>query len=1134
MAATIPFQRLLLGCDLRNSAVHCRNRIVPARLFATSSHSSLTTTTHNLAPRANDEVARLAASRRRPLTLADLLKHGRPPLSEDALLASANFTLSLLPARLASRIEALRNLPFIVVANPHVSKIYGNYVHSLSTLLPWQKRRVTTLEEENQFAEVLADLVHTHSNTIPILARGFLECRRYIDPADVTRFLDTHLRARIGTRLIAEQHLALHFASRSVGEGSHEGREQSRKDRTPSNYIGVIDTALQPARIVRSCEEFVGDICELKYGVRPRLEIDGQPDATFAHVPVHVEYILTELLKNAFRAVIESGNEQEPIEVTIAAAPDVPGNHLQSHEPVTNGRPSDTLDTGAQSDSDVGFHVDTVVGTADANESIKFSAPSSQSITLRIRDRGGGISPEVLPQIWSYSFTTFSDLDMGEAGGIDALNTIASNSGQLSSIAGLGYGLPLSRAYAEYFGGSIAVQTLWGWGTDVYLTLNGVGKINLVIGIDASPPEVPPKLSAKRVLLRFLSPVRLGDVADDGVRDVSLFPPPPHPGRELDSITMVYTASFAFFEALWEAGVTHCFVNLGSDHPSILEAMVKGQKEKPDEFPKIITCPNEMVALSMADGYARLTGKPQCVIVHVDVGTQGLGAAIHNASCGRAPVLIFAGLSPFTIEGEMRGSRTEYIHWIQDVPDQKQIVSQYCRYSADIRSGKNIKQMVHRALKVATSDPQGPVYLVGAREVMEEEIEPYIVSPYGWKGVAPSALPAEGVELIAQELASAKKPLVIVGYSGRDARGAKQLVKLADKFQGIRVLDTGGSDMCFPGDHPASLGMRFGIHEAIKTADFILVADCDVPWIPTQCKPSDSAKIIHVDVDPLKEQMPVFYIPAMATFRAESATAFEQVNAYLESNSDLKQFITSDANKALGQRREEAFRKTRQAINELAVTPTGGPDAALNASYLLSQIRKTLPPDTIWAIESVTLTPIVSDQIAATLPNSWINCGGGGLGWSGGAALGIKLATDTQAGGSSKGKFVCQIVGDGTYLFSVPGSVYWIARRYNIPVLTIVLNNKGWNAPRRSMLLVHPNGDGSKATNEELNISFAPTPDYAGIARAASGGHIWAGVAGSVGELGRLLPEAVESVKNGVGAVLEAQLDGTKGKYVRK
>lgn len=92
-----------------------------------------------------------------------------------------------------------------------------------------------------------------------------------------------------------------------------------------------------------------------------------------------------------------------------------------------------------------------------------------------------------------------------------------------------------------------------------------------------------------------------------------------------------------------------------------MEAMAKGLKEKPDSFPRIYTCPNEMVALSMADGYARVTNEPQCVIIHVDVGTSALGAAIHNAATGRVPVLIFAGLSPFTLEGEMRGSRTEFM-----------------------------------------------------------------------------------------------------------------------------------------------------------------------------------------------------------------------------------------------------------------------------------------------------------------------------------------------------------------------------------------------------------------------------------------------------------------------------------------
>ena len=541
-----------------------------------------------------------------------------------------------------------------------------------------------------------------------------------------------------------------------------------------------------------------------------------------------------------------------------------------------------------------------------------------------------------------------------------------------------------------------------------------------------------------------------------------------------------------------------------------------------------------MVALSMADGYARLTGKPQCVIIHVDVGTQGLGAAVHNASCGRVPVLIFAGLSPFTLEGELRGSRTEYIHWIQDVPDQKQIVSQYCRYVGEIKSGKNVKQLVNRALQFATSDPKGPVYLVGAREIMEEEIEPYKLNQSVWNSVSPAALPSGGVEMIASELVAAKEPLLIAGYTGREAQAVKELVNLADAIPGLRVVDTGGCDMCFPADHPASLGLRFGSHDALKTADFILVVDCDVPWVPTQGQPSESAKIVHIDVDPLKQQIPVFYIPAMATFRAAAEPALKQINGYISSTPSLKQTIQSEEFASRAQRRREDYNRRRQEIADLAITPSGGDSAPLNAAYLSSQLRKGCPADTIWAIEAVTLTHFVGDQIAATLPKSWINCGGGGLGWSGGGALGIKLASDVENGGPGKGKFVCQIVGDGTFLFSVPGSVYWISRRYNIPVLTIVLNNKGWNAPRRSMLLVHPDGPGSRATNEELNISFAPTPDYAGIAKAAAGGELWAGRAGTVGELQKLLPEAIESVLKGSGAVLEAQLDGTDGKYVEK
>ncbi|KAF2821129.1 kinase isozyme 4 mitochondrial precursor [Ophiobolus disseminans] len=435
----------------------------------------------------DNDISRLASLPLHPLTLADLVKHGRPPLTTQQLLTSANFTLSILPARLAHRIQSLQNLPFIVVSNPHVSKIHSNYIHSLSTLLPWAEREIKTLEEEVKFTEVMADLVQTHADTISILARGFLEARKYIQPKDVTHFLDEHLRARIGTRLIAEQHLSLHFSSQPHNEVMHE------TDENPG-YIGVIDTKLRPATIVEHCANTVGEICELKYGVRPTVNINGEPDYTFAHVPVHLEYIITELLKNAFRATVENGMEREPVEITIAPLPELVSENPKSQDPEDPSKKR--IDNADQGNADVASHAftglqGTTSPTADLNIlPLKHSTPG---VTIRIRDRGGGISPENLGHIWDYSFTTFNDDQASSTlsgsnsshTGMDALNAISGPGGDgVHSLAGLGYGLPLGRAYAEYFGGGIAVQSLWGWGTDVYLSLRGVGRVD-----EISQPE---------------------------------------------------------------------------------------------------------------------------------------------------------------------------------------------------------------------------------------------------------------------------------------------------------------------------------------------------------------------------------------------------------------------------------------------------------------------------------------------------------------------------------------------------------------------------------------------------------------------------------------------------------------------
>lgn len=445
-----------------------------------------------------------------------------------------------------------------------------------------------------------------------------------------------------------------------------------------------------------------------------------------------------------------------------------------------------------------------------------------------------------------------------------------------------------------------------------------------------------------------------------------------------------------------------------------------------------------MVAVSIADGYARMTNKPQAVIVHVDVGTSGMGAAIHNASAGKAPVLIFAGLSPYTIEGEYRGSRTEYIHWLQDVPDQKQIVAQYCRYVGEIKRGRNVKQLVNRALAWAMSEPRGPVYLVGAREAMEEEIEPYSLDQAFWTPIDNGSLRPEHVSMMAEALVHAAQPLLITGYGGRNHAIVNALVELATTVKGLRVLDTAGSDMCFPASHPAWLGLKYGIDPYIETADVIIVIDCDVPWINTQCKPQSQARIYHLDCDPLKQTMPVFYINAMARFRVDATIAVSQITA--EVKATFANEIKSDS---FMTRWSELQLQHKKRVQDIALSAELPQNGSLSCAYLIREIRKTCPPDTIWVVEAVTNSQIVAGQIQATEPGSWVNCGGGGLGWSGGGALGVKLAADVLAGGTNKGKFVCQIVGDGSYLFSVPSSVYWIAQRYEIAVLTIVLNNHG-------------------------------------------------------------------------------------------
>jgi acetolactate synthase-1/2/3 large subunit len=531
----------------------------------------------------------------------------------------------------------------------------------------------------------------------------------------------------------------------------------------------------------------------------------------------------------------------------------------------------------------------------------------------------------------------------------------------------------------------------------------------------------------------------------------------------------MYRGGNALLEALAESGVRYIFANFGSDHPALIEASAEA-KATGRKLPEVLTCPNEMVALSCAHGFAQVSGRAQAVIVHVDCGTQALAGAVHNAAKGRIPVLIFAGLSPFSQEGELRGSRNEFIQWIQDVPDQAGIVRQYMKYENELRTAKNVKQSVRRAMQITESDPKGPVYLTAAREVLEEELEVDETTKPEWPALGAISLAESAIEMIVGGLARAKRPLVVTSYVGRNVRAVAELTKFC-RTLGIGVLESVPSAMNFSCDDELYLGNHWNHpfqNQDLADADAILVIDSDVPWIPTVNRPSESATIYHIDVDPLKERTPLWSINARGVFRADAESALRQMNAWVERNGP---------DTRMAEARRAHYRDRHSGRAKRLEEEARGESDAISPEFLTAEVRKQIGDDAIVLNEGITNYPAICDHSGRTKPGTIFASGGGALGWNGGAAIGARLAAPE--------KTVVALTGDGSYMFSIPASVHWMARRYGTPFLQVIYNNGGWKAPKFSALAIHPDGHASRA--KDIGVSFDPAPDYAGIAAAAGG-----------------------------------------------
>ncbi|MGA2814747.1 MAG: thiamine pyrophosphate-requiring protein [Xanthobacteraceae bacterium] len=517
-----------------------------------------------------------------------------------------------------------------------------------------------------------------------------------------------------------------------------------------------------------------------------------------------------------------------------------------------------------------------------------------------------------------------------------------------------------------------------------------------------------------------------------------------------------FSSAYYLLEGLKEIGVDYLFCNLGTDHAPIIEEMAHRRK-RGEAMPNIVRCPHENTAAHMAGGYALVTGRGQGVLVHVDVGTANAANAMHNLFRSRLPVLLMAGKAPYTSHDELVGTRDTHVHFVQEPFDQGSLVRPYMKWEWTLPSGVVVKEALQRAYSVMQSAPRGPVYLMMQRETLTQhwnvdEIRRYPGDRYG--AMADGGADPELVAVLAERLLSAENPILITGYGGMDALAAQKIDEVA-QFAGIPIFEANSkSNISY--ESPCFAG--FSPDKFLPDADFGMLVDVEVPWFPAEVQPNENSFWAHIDVDVLKLGSPMWTFPGNLRLQGGTGRILDQLLTVLKAKAAprFKAAAAARVDRLKAVREERLAHAAKLAANE-------GMPGAINPHYLMAKLGKVLDDEDIIFNEAVTNTPAVLLQIPRRLPNTAFNTNGAGLGWSGGMALGAKLA--------SPKRLMVQIAGDGSFYFNNPSSVFAVSQQYKLPILSIVLDNSGWSAVKQSTLRVFPDGEANAANEFEAELT---------------------------------------------------------------
>ncbi len=537
----------------------------------------------------------------------------------------------------------------------------------------------------------------------------------------------------------------------------------------------------------------------------------------------------------------------------------------------------------------------------------------------------------------------------------------------------------------------------------------------------------------------------------------------------------------AYLALLAERGIDYLFANGGTDFAPVVEAYARAEV-KGLKVPKPITVPHENTAVAMAHGYYMATGRPQAVMLHVNVGTANGVCGILNAMSDHVPIFFSAGRTPLTESG-MAGSRNGLIHWAQEMYDQAGMVRETVKWDYELRNSVQLEAVIDRGLQVAMSEPRGPIYLSLPREVLSEPMSSFTYEKNTALGLGGTPGPdPKAITQAAEILGKAKLPVIITRGTGGDEEGAAAIRRFAESFC-VPVVEWRPKSNVLPSAHPQWAGGNPGAY--FDGADAILVIENDTPWIPAvQGEPAADCKVVHLAVDPSFENIPIRSFRCDLAIQSAAAAALDSLGEAMSSMRGIKSHIKRRRKEV-----EERRKKIKGAMAGLREKVKS--DSPMHPAYVSHCIGQAVGDDAVFINEY----PLMAPQLDLKEANRmFMNPPASGLGWCMGAALGLKMGQPD--------KFVVATMGDGSYMFNNPIPGHYVSRAQELPLLYVIFNNSMWNAVRGSTLAVFPDGYAAKSNNPPIS-PLDPSTEYHKIMDAFDG-------YGEKVEDAAALPEALE------------------------